>query len=100
MKMKKEEAPPLTEAERHHIALYRRDKERKELLNQIFQLETQLTDLKETLNVRERINAGLRATCRHLKFQNERLDEQVKEYRKIIDLDTAVNDLLARIKSV
>lgn len=98
--MKKEEAPPLTEAERHHIALYRRDKERKELLNQIFQLETELNNLKVTIDTRERINAGLRSTCRFLKFKNERLEEQVKEYRKAIDLDTAVNDLLARIKSV
>lgn len=76
------------------------DKERKELLNQIFQLETELNNLKVTLDTKERMNAGLRATCRFLKFKNERLDEQIKEYRKVIDLDTAVNDLLARIKSV
>lgn len=98
--MKKEEAPPLTEAERHHIALYRRDKERKELLDRIFALETELNEAKDALNVKSQMNAGLRATCRFLKFNNERLDEQIKEYRKVIDLDTAVNDLLARIKSV
>lgn len=98
--MKKEEAPPLTEAERHHIALYRRDKERKELLGRIFVLETELNEVKDALNTKERMNAGLRATCRHLKFENERLQDHINEYRKIIDLDTAVNDLLARIKSV
>lgn len=98
--MKKEEAPPLTTEERHNLALFRRDKERKELLGRIFVLETELDNLKETLTARERMNAGLRSTCRHLKFENERLHEHIKEYRKIIDLDTAVNDLLARIKSV
>lgn len=98
--MKKEEAPPLTTEERHNLALFRRDKERKELLGRIFVLETELDNLKVTLTARERMNAGLRATHRHLKFENERLHEHIKEYRKIIDLDTAVNDLLARIKSV
>ena len=98
--MKKEEAPPLTTEERHNLALFRRDKERKELLGRIFVLEKELNETKDELNVKSRMNAGLRATHRHLKFENERLHEHIKEYRKIIDLDTAVNDLLARIKSV
>lgn len=98
--MKKEEAPPMTTEERHNLALYRHDKARKELLDRIFALETELNEVKDALNVKERMNAGLRATCRHLKFENERLHDHIKEYRKMIDLDTAVNDLLARIKSV
>lgn len=96
----KVDAVPMTTEERHNLALFRRDKERKELLARIFALETELNEVKDALNVKERMNAGLRATCRHLKFENERLHDHIKEYRKMIDLDTAVNDLLVRIKSV
>ena len=95
-----DEVPPLTEAERHHIALYRRDKERKELLNRIFELETELNEAKRALEVKTEMNAGLRSTVRILQHESRRMTTQLREYRMHMDLKTTVEDLIARIKSV
>ena len=95
-----DEVPPLTEAERHHIALYRRDKERKELLNRIFELETELKEAKRALEVKTEMNAALRSTVRFLQHDSRRMTAQIREYRTHMDLKTTVDDLIARIKSM
>ena len=95
-----DEVPPLTEAERHHIALYRRDKERKELLNRISELETELKETKRALEGQTGMNAALRSTVRFLQHDSRRMTDQIREYRTHMDLKATVDDLIARIKSM